>query len=381
MQRLLQYSITVAILTGTCAAADEVFTKDDVKLNAILADLDSADFDTRQSAQEQLRQLTAGQLIFLAEHAKTSRSAESAVRCVQALEHHFMNDDSSQAIAAFEALYALVNCERAVVREQVAWVLSHRWEKRIQLATDQLKQYGALIVLPDAAVAAQKMHRQRQADPQGLRQRGLVVRARSSDQALQVFLTDEWHGDEEALRLLQRLPERQFQDGQAFGANGERGGRLIGGRNGPPSVSVFLVSGHPLNEDAEAWVKRVPGNSIQERGSVMLGITSYGGIVGDGCVIRAIVPFGSGDAAGLQSADKITAVEKQSIAGFDELVHELRQFTAGEMVEITFERSSSIAGQPLVSESINVRLRSWKDYVKSTNQAAAEYKAAMRLPK
>ena len=388
----MRHSITALLLVGILArvshSADEPSAQANSELATTIADLDAPEFATRQAAQEQLRELNVEQLEQLAEQVQTNPSAEAAIRCVRALEHHFLKDDPPVATAAWKALSMLQVCERAVVREEVAWVMSHRWKKRTQLATDELLKHGALIVSPEARAAALAYHRSQQIETPGQPQRGTLMRAAVPIPEMQVFLTDEWQGDQTALNLLKQLPGLQTQIGHAFGAKAgvaNAGGARarFGGRNrnGQPVVSVFLVAGHSLGETEEAWVQGSFGTAVQERGGVMLGIKALGAVAGSGCGIREVVPFGSGDASGLRGGDLITSVADETIVSFEDLVDELRRFNTGDTIDLTIRRFGPVVTAPGNKElTLSVTLRSWKDFVKATNQAAADYKAAAKKP-
>lgn len=381
MRHFITALLLVGYLAGVSHSADEPSAQANSELATTIANLDAPEFATRQAAQEQLRELNVEQLEQLAEQVQTNPSAEAAIRCVRALEHHFLKDDPPVATAAWKALSVLQVCERAVVREEVVWVMSHRWKKRTQLATAELLKHGALIVSPEDRAAALAYHRSQQTETPGQPQRETLVRAAFPIPEMQVFLTDEWNGDQTALNLLKQLPGLQAQNGQAFGANAGVAKARFGGRNrnGQPVVSVFLVAGHSLGETEEAWVQGSFGTAVQERGGVMLGIKALGAIAGSGCGIREVVPFGSGDASGLRGGDLITSVADETIVSFEDLVDELRRFNTGDTIDLTIRRFGPVVTAPGNKElTLSVTLRSWKDYVNATNQAAADYEAASK---
>jgi hypothetical protein len=381
MRHFITALLLLGFLAGVSHSADEPSAQANSELATTIANLDAPEFATRQAAQEQLKDLNVEQVEQMGEQVQTNPSAEAAIRCVRALEHHFLKDDLSVATAAWKALSVLQVCKRAVVREEVAWVMSHRWKKRTQLAADQLLKHGALIVSPEARAAALAYHRRQQIGTQDQLQRGMLIRVPVAVPEMQVFLTDEWKGDQAALNILKQLPGLQTQNAQAFGANAgaARAPFRRRNRNGQPVVSVFLVAGHSLSETEEAWVQGSFGTAVQERGGVMLGIKALGAVAGSGCGIREVVPFGSGDASGLIGGDLITAVADETIVSFEDLVDELRRFNTGDTIDVTIKRFGPVAtGRDNRELTLSVTLRSWKDYVNSTNQAAAEYEAATR---
>ncbi len=376
--------ITITVLTvvqlGYPVAGDDQVSANDIDLNKVLLELNSPDFATRRTARKKLRKLDSNQIALLAGHAETNPAAETAIGCVRALEQHLVGDNPTLAWIAWEALETLRSSDRHLVREDATWILSSHWKIRTKLATDELQKHGASIVLPDAAEVARIVHAGRRAEnPRAAldpRQQGMFIGLRPVTPTVQVFLTDSWRGDQTALSMLERIPGLQTQNAQAFAANAGIGRpRWFGGRNknAPAPVVIFLISGHSLNREAEEWIKRAFGRRIQERGEVMLGITAQGGIAGPGCRIESVVPFGSGDAAGLMAYDVITSVANQKITSFPDLVEELRNFSASDNVDVEVRRIVNRDGRPVAgSLSIPVRLRSWKEYVEAINKAATE---------
>jgi S1-C subfamily serine protease len=113
----------------------------------------------------------------------------------------------------------------------------------------------------------------------------------------------------------------------------------------------------------------------------MLGIKALGAVAGSGCGIREVVPFGSGDASGLRGGDLITSVADETIVSFEDLVDELRRFNTGDTIDLTIRRFGPVVTAPGNKKlKLSVTLRSWKDYVNATNQAAADYEAAAKKP-
>ena len=377
---LIPVTLLIVVQSGYFVAADNQVSTNDINLSDVLIKLNSPDFATRRTAQNQLRTLNTRQVSLLAGHAETSPAAETAIGCIQALEQHLIGDNPNLAWTAWEALETLQSSERHLVREETTWILSRHWKIRTKLATDELQKHGASIVLPDAAEAARIVHAGRRIGNPGAainpRQQAIFIGLGAVTPAVQVFLTDSWQGDQAALSMLERIPGLQTHGAQALAAKPGAGRpRWFGGRNknAAAPVVIFLISGHPLNQEAEEWVKGAFGRRIQERGEVMLGITAQGGIAGPGCRVESVVPFGSGDAAGLRAYDVITSVANRKITSFRDLVEELRNFSAGDHVEVDVRRIVNQGGRPVVgSLSIPVRLRSWKEYVEAINKAATE---------
>ncbi len=355
------------------------------QVRGILEELNSPEFAVRQAAQQKLNELSADQVDRLASYVASVPSAEAAVRCTRSLAHHFLGDSPDTVQAAWEGLEALRVSDRQITQEEAAWVLTTQWRTRLQLAVSELTDHGALILLPETAAAGANVHRARQqGNPAGRAGRfpaGLFVQGRFHQPVTQVFLTDEWSGDPEELKLLHRLPGLQVTPSDAAGGNAGFARQPAARRipNGPATVIVFLIDGHPLIEDDESWLKATFGNRVQERGQVMLGIKANGAVAGQGCPVTDVVPFGSADASGLLAGDLIQKVADREVLSFDDLVQELHRYSPGETVEVTLKRIGSVSGRltPATPSPLRpplqlpVHLRSWKDYVRAIQQAAA----------
>lgn len=373
---LIILSVTVPV--GAVSADDAGTVDPKSRVSQILNDLSSADFRTRLAAQAELEYLNEAQIAELATHIDSTSSAEAAVRCTQSLKHHFLHTNPKIVQAAWDTLEGLRSSRRPVVRDEAIWILQRHWPTRLRLATARLKEHGALVLLPETAAAAQQVRQLKQSkdapDPVG-RLAGRMF-GRNLLSSTQVFLTDEWKGGPEELKLLQRLPGLQMENGGALGGN-VGGGRFPGRGNAddPSPASVFLVAGHPLSDEETQWLKGAFGNRIQDRGLVMLGITSNAAVAGKGCPVSSVVAFGSGDAAGVLPGDMITSVGDEVISSFGDLVAELREYSAGDTVPVTLKRSSFQRGNPIPTQNllvIPVRLRSWADYVRAIHREAAE---------
>lgn len=383
MRHILRTLFITVVATGTACAIDpSAAPKHD--LQVVIDQLNAPQFQVRQEAQEQLNNLEAAQIGQLESHVRTCPSAEAVVRCIDSLEHHFQSDRLAEAQAAWEVLESLHRCDRQIVRDQIAHILTGRWKTRMKFSTAELQKHGVVVVKPESVAAALAVQRKRQMDAKkSPGQARRFIFNSTPPEIVQLFFTSDWTGSHETLKLLQRIPGLQTQDAKAFAAKGARARRLFGGINGNgiPPVGIFLVAGHSLSDNDVAWIKGAFGNYTNERSEVMLGINALGAVAGEGCQINKIVPFGSGDAAGLMSGDIIISVAEQKIASFEDLVDELHNYSPGATVDVQVVRAAFAGNQPIPQKStlsIPVKLRSWKDYARAIHQAAAEGNGSIR---
>lgn len=348
-------AVILALMTQAIVSADE---SADV-LQQLLTQLDAPDFQARLKAERKLEDLQPAQIRRLVELAPKVESAEAAVRILHGLDRHYASDNEEAAAAASDVLESLIYSDRAVIAEEATWMLMHRWRRRQQFAVAKLSAHGAQVVLPEVIAKAQK-------------QNIPLAFADLDRPRIQVVIGSEWDGTAEARRALEQLPglAQQMMPGQGAGQRRRRGLAIRAGQT-PPEVTIFLVAGHPLNEEQAAQLKGAFGETVQDRGETMLGIMAQPGVAGTGCLVRKVVDYGSAATAGLRSGDLITHVQNEKIGSFDDLVEELRKFSTGDVVTLQCIRDNRRQPDRESVETLQVTLRSWSDYARAINAAVA----------
>jgi hypothetical protein len=328
-------------------------------LRSLLDQLNAPEFQNRLAAERRLDQLGPDEIRQLIELAPGVESAEAATRILHSLDRHYASDDQEKSAAASDVLESFLQSKRAILAEEARWLLIRHWKRRQQFAVEALRGHGAQVVLPEAI---ERARRRNPRAPFGI----------PDANQIQVFLGSEWDGSEAGRRELDRLPGLAQQLALAGGGN-RNGGRGVWARQGqgPPFVTVFLVTGHPLSPEAAGRLKGAFGASVQDRGETMLGITAFAGVAAGGCLIRAVIEHGSAANAGLEAGDLITHVQDFQIGSFDDLVEELRNYSAGETVTIGYTKQARRhpPGAP-PANTMQVVLRSWSDYARAINAAA-----------
>ncbi len=351
LRRVVAAAVAFLILPY-CTAGDSEDSQAD-QLQLLLEELNAPQFEARVAAERRLVTLQPAQILRLRELTEEIESPEAAVRVLHGLERHYVSKDNDSAVAASKVLEQLISSDRAVIAEEVTWILVHHWQQRQHFAVRALTDHGAQVVLPEALARA--------------RMRNLQVGFGNLDgPRIQVFIGAEWDATEEGRRAFDQLPglAQQLRSGQGARQMGRRG-------QTPPLVTIFLVAGHSLSEEQAGQLKGAFGEIVQDRGETMLGITAQPGVAGGGCLVREVVEHGSAATAGLKSGDLITHVQSIKIGSFDDLVEELRQFSASDVVTIQCVREYRRRGRAGQVEKLKVTLRSWSDYARAINAAVS----------
>jgi hypothetical protein len=345
-----------AMLTFSFLLAAESDTREPGRLLRILNQLNAPQFEDRLAAERQFDQLSAGQIRELIELAPAVESAEAATRILHGLDRLYVCQDEEKSIAASDVLESFLDSPRGILAEEASWLLRQHWKRRQEFAVAALRKHGAQVVLPDAITRARLQNPRAAFGMPDVRQ-------------IQVFLASEWDGSDAGRRALNRLPglARQLVVGGGRRNRMGRRGFLAQRGQSPPLVTIFLVAGHPLSQEEAGLLKGAFGASVQDRGETMLGITAIAGVAAGGCLVKDVVEHGSGAAAGLKAGDLITHVQGVQVSSFDDLVEELRQYSAGDTVSIGYIDQTR-GGQPAGTRE--VILRSWTDYARAINAAA-----------
>jgi len=348
---------SVALLTLSVVPAGEP----DGSLPQLLNQLDTARFEDRVAAERQLDGLSPEQIRELAELGPAIASAETATRILHGLDRLYAGDDERKSAAASDVLETFIASDRAILAEEASWLLIRHWKRRQELAVAALRKHGAQVVLPETIA------RVRQKKP-------AAAFGKPDMPQVQIFIASEWDGSEAGRRILDRMPglAQQLMTGGGNNRLGRRGFLAQRGQR-PPVVTIFLVAGHPLSPGEAGRLKGAFGASVQDRGETMLGITANAGVAAGGCLVKTVVEHGSGAEAGLKPGDKITHVEGVQINSFDDLVQELRKYSAGDTV--TVGHGEQPPGQPRDGRPVHtlkVTLRSWSDYARAINADVTE---------
>lgn len=364
MMKTIQTSIIGATLSLlTVIASFAVAEETDNAWNPLLAELGASNFKSRAAASEKLKQLTAAEFTVLAQQSHDQPSAEVVLRIQTEIDRRYSSEDPKDIAAASDVLESQVADERLLLADRAQQSLTLHWKKRIEIATRELEEHGAVV---------------RHGSFRRLAGFGPFPGSAESN-ALRVLITEDWKGGSTGLKLFERL------------------GALCGPQQRNGGIHVYLLSGHPLTDEEERRLLAVVGqNRVAKRSRVALGITSDP-TAANGVLISQVSGGSSAEAAGLKAGDLIVAMEKKRAAkqsesdesdvleikpgsdktllrDFDDLVDRLMDYRVGDVMMAQVSRQPQIRRfiepQPIdqefpqqETETIEIKLKGWEDLI------------------
>ena len=119
----------------------------------------------------------------------------------------------------------------------------------------------------------------------------------------------------------------------------------------------------PINDVMEILDELRETGTVSNRAYIGITVTSASGEV-KGALVDQVVPGGSGEKAGLQAGDIITAVDGESVLVYSDLTRILRSYRGGDTAILTVYRNGQTLSLPIVFDS--------KDTASSTQPEATE---------
>ncbi len=327
----------------------------------LVAALRADDFATRLQAAASLKDVDVNHLQQIAELPEGELNAEVAARLFAKLDARYMQDDENKSDAASELLERLAQSDRLLLADGAQRILNRRWQRRVELAAKLLEKMGAEF---------------RAGSFTG--QLGMRWGPAASRPNVQLFVGEEWTGGDEGIAVMERL--------KALADPGLRASGLV----------VWLLEGHPLNDDQRSRLRDLVGESrINERSRVALGILGEQAFA-PGVLVRHVSGGSSAAASKLQIGDVLTAMldeappadvepadievkEPQKLKDFDHLVERLKVYRKGDKIWLIVERGRAVPmnngfllpqrfprPEPTV-KVIEVTLKGWSDLEASPN--------------
>lgn len=237
--------------------------------------LASADFQLRAAASKRLTTLPPKDLAAVVNSLLTAPSAEALMRVHAELETRYQSESRNERVNASALLEKMAEANRLLSADPAMHVLQKYWRTRIEVAFDELEEMGAIV--KDGVFSKPRS----------------MIRDRDGRPARQVLLTETYRGGAAGLEVFRRLAV------------------LTGPHIGMGGMNVYLLHGHPLNEDEVRMLTDIVGeNRVQIRSTVALGITQHiaSQALSAGVLVGSVSKGGAAEKAGLQEGDLILSL-------------------------------------------------------------------------
>jgi hypothetical protein len=273
-------------------------------LRSWVADLGHPEFKRREDATTQLQQW--GELALpRIRRAAVSSDPEVRIRCVQILARILELGSEAAALDAELALEELASLGDSTVRLRAGYVLDSFSEIRTERLIHRIQVLG-----------------------------GFVTRAEhTTSQSQQIFITEEWKGDDADFLRLARLSETDY--------------------------AIYLIEGANVSDAARAQlVKMAPRMEfrLQTRGRVALGISNDSTPGVNGVKIGSPSPDGAAHRAGLRRDDVIIQIRDTKVTKFEDITEYVRKCKPGEPVPVTVLREGVTSTETL---EFTIQPRPW----------------------
>lgn len=313
-KRLLVRSVLIVLGLLTFLSSSLSASDDGTKLEALVQDLASPRFETRQDAIRDLAELaqSAETIPSFAKIVRTHSNPEVVRRILEVLEQQFRNlpFDSPDAVALADLLEESAASDTWYVAEASKDVLNRQWMRRVDVAVAELHRMkvplqptNPTMLWEGGGARAGRF----QADP-------------TENHVLKIYVDEHWPQNPRAFELLKRLEPLRSD---AFLSQSAR-------------VVIYRIDGNPLTLEQTALLKGLFGDTrVQDRGRVCLGVVQEPLFEESKGVLISKVEAGSSAAlAGLKGGDLIVALNGEELSDFEELVRLLRQFRVGDTVTL-----------------------------------------------
>jgi membrane-associated protease RseP (regulator of RpoE activity) len=284
-----------------------------------IADLDSREYKTRESASRRLAAAGPAALDPLLAEANSSR-VESSDRAISILWQLSQSSDSELSVSALTRLVNLV--DRNSVASKAADRLSFI---RHQQAANAIKQLGGQIAPYQVTIN----------DPRLM--------------SVQVIIDSQWKGGDQGLALLNDI--RGLRRISILGTDISYDG--LASLEGVRSAEAISLYGTRLSSDEVTKLRTLmPNTTFDVRRGGLLGI--HGDAAPNQFVqVLKVQPDGAAAKAGIQAGDIITHLNQQELKNFQSLVEKVGELPAGDEVLLRINREGKEFEQ-------KVRLGHWR---------------------
>lgn len=302
--RQLTGLVTLILLAGWSLAADEVVPSDS-EVRELATNLRHQNFEVRQAATKKLPELGAAAIEPVTEVA-LQENLEAGLRAVSILEELYLSED----VVAFDQ--AEISLKRLMTESRLPAVA--------QKAAQTLEDNQFTVTQRRAIAEVRRLGGQIQTERDfPVLVNGEQIRPEQG-WARAAAISRHWKGGDEGLRHFARLKSLQ---------------------------SIYLVSGHPLSEEAiEQLRNELPDTIFQTRGPAMLGVGTRAD--GLGCSISMVRPDSAAGQAGIRVGDVVVEIAGEPVRQPEDLISLIGQHMEGENVEIVVLRGDPILRYKLI---------------------------------
>ena len=293
----------VLILSLAAAAcAEETEPSSDKKppsseeIAALIADLDSDSYQTREAATRSLIEIGGPAVKPLSEAAATG-SLEVGVRAVRVLEALYTGKNSAEVSAAEGALETLAGSNSRSIAGRAEQVFSLHQDVARRVAIAKIRSLGGIPKYYDSKFEAQPVVPD---PPQGEDEQPVEI----------LILGNDWKGGEEGLKYVKRLPNLN---------------------------QLLVVRGIGISEKALGDLQSVlPNLRIETRGPAYLGVSMTP--TPAGCQVNQVSPNSAAQKAGIRAKDTILQFGDVTVTKPEDIIEAIKTMKPGDKVKVLVER-------------------------------------------
>lgn len=301
----------MAAFASALLLADETATKSSADLTALVRDLGSSRFATRESATSELLKAGPAAIDVLARAAREG-GPETAARSLEILNRLYASNQDASFDATEAALFELMKSDKTATRDRATRILELAADHRLQRAVAELGKMGGLVKYSDPSGVFAPA-----ANPTTLRNR----------LPNNILITRRWTGGDEGLKQLLRLYHI-------------------------PRLRIYRTKLAPISDETLNAIAAEMGNidEIQVRGEGYLGISAQQ--PAQECMVSTVAPESAAANAGIREGDVILKFGEHAVGTFPELIELLSDRVPGDKIPVVYRRNGE-------EQTVEVELTDW----------------------
>lgn len=291
--------------------ADEAATESSAELAALIRDLGSASFGTRENASSGLLKAGPAAIDLLARAAREG-GPETTARSLEILNRLYASNQDASFDATEAALFELMKSDKTATRDRATRILELAADHRLQRTVAELAKMGGLVKYSDPSGVFAPA-----ANPASIRNR----------LPNNILITRRWTGGDEGLKQLLRLYHI-------------------------PRLRIYRTKLAPVSDETLNAIAAEMGNidEIQVRGEGYLGIGAQQ--PAQECMVSSVAPESAAANAGIREGDVILKFGEDAVGTFPELIELLSDKAPGDKIPVIFRRNGE-------EQTVEVELTDW----------------------